>query len=167
MNDNPQSPQGRLAHSANEILLLQCTSRVGRQQHYWFGASQHSAFVEGRSGSRTVLEHLDVAHQFFVRSAPDNGHCGCTVRTRRACPSGFCSLTAGIGLEKRWKLEGPQRSAVHDSAAQWTCLRQSRLQMQKLQRHRELRKLSQRRGQSTHSWIFFSSSGRRRRGSRQ
>ena len=80
-----------------------------------------------------------------------------------------CSLTAGIGLEKRWKPEGPQRSAVHDSAAQWTCLRQTLLQMQKLQRYRERRprKLSLRRGQSTHSWIFFSSSGRRRRGSRQ
>src|SRR5262245_59404226 len=48
----------------------------------------------------------------------------------------FCSLTAGIGLEKRWKPEGPQRSAVHYSAAQWTCLRQSLLQMQKLLRHR-------------------------------
>src|SRR5262252_3756318 len=70
---------------------------------------------------------------------PRNFHVG--VR-RRLCRdtdivAAFCSLTAGIGLEKRWKPEGPQRSAVHDSAAQWTCLRQSRLQMQKLHRYRE------------------------------
>jgi hypothetical protein len=115
----------------------------------------------------------------------------CAAQPKPATPP----LTAGIGLEKRLKSDGLQRSAVHDSAAQSTRVRQTLLQMQKLQRHRQgiSRKLSQRRGQSTslalgptpllepldhlrdlfvawtrigHSWILFSSSGRRRRGSR-
>src|SRR5215467_3539594 len=39
---------------------------------------QASNFV--RIGSRTVLQHLDVAHQFFVGSTPDNGHWGCRLQ---------------------------------------------------------------------------------------